>query len=119
MASNFDNIENINNGEGDRIKERARNTKQDIDIAKMLIDIGWIRGKIENIEKAVFNEIPHQLEEMKKESAREREELRKELMYCIDGVNRDIKEINNRLLYGFLILIASSLILQIVLKFFT
>jgi hypothetical protein len=41
-------LENSINGE--RIREQVRNTKQDVDIASILIDIGWIKAKISNIE---------------------------------------------------------------------
>lgn len=108
-----------NNKNGNKeMRENIRNIKQDVDIASILVDIGWIRGKIDHIERAIFNEIPHQLDEIKKDFTREREDLRKELMGCIDETRKEMKELKSQLLYGFLIMIASSLILQIVLKFF-
>jgi len=77
-----------------------KNTKQDIKLAGVEKDLDWIKKKIENIEKAVFNEIPHTLEQMRKEY----------ISY--------ISDILKVVAFGIIVTIASSLILQIILRFF-
>jgi uncharacterized membrane protein YraQ (UPF0718 family) len=79
---------------------KDHNTKQDIKLAEIEKDLDWIKGKIANIEKAVFNEIPHTLEQMRKEY----------ISY--------ISDILKVVVFGIIVAVASSLLLQIILKFF-
>jgi len=47
--------------------EENKNAEQNIQIAEIKKDVSWIKEKIEKIENQVFNEIPHQISELKKE----------------------------------------------------
>ena len=52
-------------------------------------DIGWIKGKLDKIEKQVFNELPHKIDEIK-----------------------------DKIFYGFLVMIVAAVVVQIILKLF-
>jgi len=47
--------------------EENKNAEQNIQIAEIKKDVSWIKERIEKIENQVFNEIPHQISELKKE----------------------------------------------------
>jgi len=63
------------------------NQKQSVQIAEVIRDVCWIKKEIIEIKKQVFNELPHQINDLKKQ-----------------------------LSYGLLIGIVSFLILQVILK---
>lgn len=64
------------------------NQKQNVEIAEIKKDVAWLKEKVEKIEKAVFNELPHKIDEIK-----------------------------DKLFFGFIVGIASVIIIQIILKF--
>ena len=66
-----------------------QNNKQDVDIGGLKTDIGWLKEELACVRQQVFNDLPHQ-----------------------------IQDIKNRLFYGFMIGIASVIITQIILKLF-
>lgn len=43
------------------------NNKQNIEIAQLRTDVSWIKEEISCIKKAVYNDIPHQISDLKKE----------------------------------------------------
>ena len=67
----------------------SSDNKQDIEISEMRTNICWLKRELGDIKKQVFNDLPHQ-----------------------------IQDIKNRLFYGFMIGIASVIITQIILKLF-
>jgi len=71
------------------MKDNNHNRKQDIAIAELKKDVCWLKKSLQKIEGQVFNELPHQIDDIK-----------------------------GKLMYGFIVGIASVLILQIILKFF-
>jgi len=71
------------------------NNKQNIEIAKLNKDICYIRRKVDN-------EIPHQIMTVDKK---------------IDKVEEKVDKIITGLLFGFIIMIASTLLMQVLLRF--
>jgi len=67
----------------------SSDNKQDKEISGMRTDIEWLKTGLGEIRTQVFNDLPHQ-----------------------------IQDIKNRLFYGFMIGIASVIITQIILKLF-
>jgi len=64
-----------------------QNNKQNQDIASIKTDIAWLKERVAKIENAVFNELPHKIDEIK-----------------------------DRIFYGFIIGIAAVIVVQIILK---
>ena len=69
--------------------QENHNQKQDIIIAEVKRDICWMKKEMGDVRNQVFNEIPHQIDSIK-----------------------------DKLMWGFVVGIASILILQIILKLF-
>jgi len=65
------------------------NKRQDIELSAIKTDISWIKEKLTCVEKAIYNEIPHKIDELE-----------------------------NKIIYGFIIGIISIVIIQIILKLF-
>lgn len=72
-----------------------QNEQQNIAIEGLKKDVSWIKEKIEKIENQVFNEIPHYIEEMRKDSLDQIDKLKKDF--------QEYKLSNSRWLIGVLV----------------
>jgi len=73
-----------------------KNHKQDIAIIKLEGRVNSVEDDIKEIKDYMTNHIPTQMEK----------------------INDKVESINNKILYGFVILIATTIILQIIIKAF-
>ena len=79
---------------------KNHNSEQDIKIEVTKKEICWIKREMAEIRLQVFNHLPTQIKETK------------------DEMLRRINSLENKILYGFVGLIASVTITQIILKLF-
>jgi hypothetical protein len=83
------------------------NGKQDICIAEIKKDCSWMKQEIGCIKTQVFNHLPHQIDDM-----------RKERMEQIECLTKEITELKDKIMMSFLIGIVSVVVVQILLKLF-
>jgi len=78
------------------MENNNHNSKQDISIAELKKDVSWIITELTCVKHQVSNDIPHQIEKLETK----------------------VDNITSKLVIGLLVFIASSLILQMILKLF-
>lgn len=86
---------------------KENNQKQDIEIVKIKKDISWMLKGIKRIEKKIDNELHSQIKN-----------LENRMDDKIEKLNKKIDSIVVKLFYSFIVLIASMLILEMILKLF-
>jgi len=86
---------------------KQQNNVQDICIAEIKKDCAWMRDEIGCIKTQVFNHIPTQIEDM-----------RKERMVQIEDLTKELNALKDKIVMSFLIGIVSIIVVQILLKLF-
>jgi hypothetical protein len=86
---------------------KEHNNVQDVCIAEIKKDCSWMKQEISSIKTQVFNHLPHQIDD-----------TRKERMEQIKLLTKEITELKDKIMMSFLVGIVSVVVVQILLKLF-
>ena len=88
-------------------KKNNKNHKQDIAIVKLEGRIDAVEDNIEEIKDQISNHIPSQIEK-----------INTKVETTNKVTNDKVDAINNKILWGFVVMIAATIIVQVILKAF-
>ena len=89
----------------------SENNDQNVKISEMKTNICWLKKEVTEIRTQVFNHLPTQARTVK-------DELILRIQSVEDKMSLRMRSIENKILYGFVALIASVIITQIIISVF-
>lgn len=101
---------------------KDENREQDVKIQEMKTNICWLKKEITEIRVQVFNHLPTQARTVKDELVSQlgtvKDELLSKMQSIEEKTSHRTRVLENKILYGFVIFIASVIVTQIVISIF-